>query len=82
MIGLGWFVGANAGGIALDLLQSHAGLSLSNAYRVMFLVAIASSLLLVPLVRRLGEDKTQLPGVLLWRHVLRSVWDLFGNRWK
>lgn len=75
MIGLGWFFGANSGGILLDFLQTTAGggFSLTMSYNIMFLLCVALSLLLMLLVRSLPQDRVELPGRYLWIHVFRFI---------
>jgi predicted MFS family arabinose efflux permease len=75
MIGVGWFIGANVGGILLQLLLNLGGgrFSLSAAYNMMFLLCIALALLLMLLIRKIPQDRASLPGKYLWIHIYKSI---------
>ncbi len=64
MIGVGWFIGANAGGILLQLLLNLGGgrFSLSAAYNMLFLLCIVLAVLLMLLIRKIHHDLSYLPG--------------------
>jgi hypothetical protein len=78
MMGLGWFIGANSGGLMIDLLQ-ELQFELVWAYRVVFLVVTVGAVLLYLIVRHIEDDNQRINSENLWIYLYRIIRNMFGR---
>jgi hypothetical protein len=78
MMGLGWFIGANSGGILIDLLR-ELQFELVWAYRVVFLVVALGAVLLYLIVRNIEDDNQHITSENLWIYLYRIMRNMFGR---